>query len=177
MRRWRGPRRRRRGRAGSCASCGRRLDAASRPAPRSLLSFSPTRHSGRTRRPRPSRALVVMSETKQSFLRGLFAGAVHDPLLFPYPPTLDVVDPAEARTVRRLIDELEGMERSGLIDSARFDEEETLPEEVIEAFARIGLLGISIPKEYGGLGLSPAAFARVFATTSAAAPGLGCRAG
>jgi alkylation response protein AidB-like acyl-CoA dehydrogenase len=114
-----------------------------------------------------------MPETKQSFLRGLFAGAIHDPLLFPYPPTLDEVDPAEARTVRRLMDELAGMKRSGLIDSARFDEEETLPEEVIEAFARVGLLGISIPREYGGLGLSPAAYARVFAAVSAADPSCG----
>jgi alkylation response protein AidB-like acyl-CoA dehydrogenase len=60
-----------------------------------------------------------------------------------------------------------------LIDSARFDEEETLPEEVIEAFARVGLLGISIPREYGGLGLSPAAYARVFAAVSAADPSCG----
>ena len=114
-----------------------------------------------------------MPETKQSFLRGLFAGAIHDPLLFPYPPPLDETDPAEARVVRRLIDEMQRMQKSGLIDSARFDEEETLPEEVIEGFARIGLLGISIPEEYGGLGLSPAAYARVFAALSAIDPSCG----
>src|SRR5829696_3757273 len=113
-----------------------------------------------------------MSEDALSFVRGIFAGTIHDTLLFPFPSTLDERDPEETRTVRRLLASLERMSR-GLIDPARFDEEETIPEEVIQAFARIGLLGISIPKEYGGLGLSPAAYARVFAAISAVDPSCG----
>src|SRR5437660_1557893 len=35
-----------------------------------------------------------------SFVRGIFAGALHDELLFPYPPPLERRDPAEARLVR-----------------------------------------------------------------------------
>lgn len=53
-----------------------------------------------------------------------------------------------------------------LIDSAKFDEEETIPENVIRAFAEIGMLGLTIPKKYGGLELSSAAYARVFETLS-----------
>ena len=101
-----------------------------------------------------------------SFVRGIFAGALHDSLLFPYPPPLDRRDPAEARLVRRLIDDLRQMRREGLIDSARFDEEETIGEEVIRALARAGFLALSIPKEYGGLGLSVTAYARVFGELS-----------
>ena len=67
-----------------------------------------------------------MSEAP-SFVRGIFAGAIHHALLFPYPPTLDERDPEETRTVRRLLASLERMSR-GLIDPARFDEEETIPE-------------------------------------------------
>lgn len=37
-----------------------------------------------------------------SFLRDLFAGDINESLLFPYPVTLDVRDPEEARTVHRL---------------------------------------------------------------------------
>ena len=44
-----------------------------------------------------------MEHTKPSFVRGIFAGQIHAPLLFPSPPTLDERDPAEARVVRRLI--------------------------------------------------------------------------
>jgi len=53
-----------------------------------------------------------------------------------------------------------------LIDSAKFDEEETIPENVIRAFAEAGLLGLTIPKKYGGLELSSSAYARVFETLS-----------
>jgi len=53
-----------------------------------------------------------------------------------------------------------------LIDSAKFDEEETIPENVIRAFADAGLLGLTIPKKYGGLELSSSAYARVFETLS-----------
>ena len=101
-----------------------------------------------------------------SFVRGIFAGALHDSLLFPYPPPLDRRDPAEARLVRRLIDDLRQMRREGLIDSARFDEEETIGEDVIRALARAGFLALSIPKDYGGLGLSMTAYARVFGELS-----------
>jgi acyl-CoA dehydrogenase family protein 9 len=53
-----------------------------------------------------------------------------------------------------------------LIDSAKFDEEETIPENVIRAFAEAGFLGLTIPKNYGGLELSSSAYARVFETLS-----------
>ena len=101
-----------------------------------------------------------------SFVRGVFAGALHDELLFPYPPPLDRRDPAEARVVRRLIDDLREMQRSGLIDSARIDEEETIDEDVVRALARTGFLGLTIPKEYGGLGLSSTGYARIFGELS-----------
>ena len=101
-----------------------------------------------------------------SFVRGIFAGALHDTLLFPYPPPLDRRDPTEARVVRRLIDDLRQMQRERLIDSARFDEEETIDEEVVRALAKSGFLGLSIPKEYGGLGLSMTGYARVFGELS-----------
>jgi len=57
--------------------------------------------------------------------------------------------------------------KGDLIDSEKFDEEETIPENVIRAFAEIGMLGLTIPKQYGGLELSSSAYARVFETLSA----------
>jgi len=107
-----------------------------------------------------------------SFVRGIFAGALHDALLFPFPSPLDVRDPDEAKTVRRLIDSLRQMRRERLIDSAAFDEQETIPEPTIKALADHGLLGITIPKEYGGSGLSPTGYARVFGEVSRLDPSL-----
>ncbi|HUQ46820.1 MAG TPA: acyl-CoA dehydrogenase family protein [Gemmatimonadaceae bacterium] len=109
-----------------------------------------------------------MTDIKPSFTRGVFAGIVHDELLFPYPASLDKRNPDEAAVVRRLIGEIDRMERDKVIDSARFDEEETVSEEVTTEFARAGLLGLSIPKQYGGLELSATAYARVFERISAA---------
>lgn len=110
---------------------------------------------------------------KPSFLRDLFTGNINESLLLPYPAPLDVRDPDEARTVRRLVDALNDMVTSGLIDSRRFDEQEFIDEPVIEAFAACGLLAISIPKEYGGLGLSASAYARVFGAVAAIDASLG----
>src|SRR5215831_11548797 len=107
-----------------------------------------------------------------SFVRGIFSGALHDELLFPYPPPLEQRDPGEAAVVRRLIDALYQMRNDGLIDSAAFDEQETIPEATITALAKAGLLGITIPKEYGGTGLSPVGYSRVFSEVSRLDPSL-----
>ena len=104
---------------------------------------------------------------KPSFVRGLFVGEIADELLFPYPAPLDERRPEEAHTVRQLIEALNAMVASGLIDSRAFDETETIPEPVIDAFAHAGLLALTIPTAYGGLGLSASAYARVFGAVAA----------
>src|SRR6476469_9369292 len=98
-----------------------------------------------------------------SFVRGIFSGALHDALLFPFPAPLAN---DEAQHVRRLIGALKDMQREGLIDSAAFDEQETIPEPTIRALAERGLLGLTIPTEYGGAGLSSTGYARVFGEVS-----------
>jgi len=113
-----------------------------------------------------------VSEFKPSFTRGLFAGVVHDKLLFPYPPGLEQRNPEEAATVRRLIAEVDRMERTGIIDPPKFDEDEKVSEEVIVEFAKAGLLALTIPKKYGGLELSATGYARVFERISAVDPSL-----
>ena len=107
-----------------------------------------------------------MADSRPSFVRGLYSGAVHDDLLFPYPPTLEAHDPDEARVVRQLVAGMYRLQREGVIDSARFDEEERVSEEAIRAFAALGMLGLTIPKEYGGLELSSTAYSRVFSALS-----------
>jgi acyl-CoA dehydrogenase family protein 9 len=87
---------------------------------------------------------------------------VHDELLFPYPESLDRRSPDEAAVVRRLATELDAMQRSGLIDAARMDEEETISEELLAEFGRVGMLGLTIPRKYGGLELSATGYARIF---------------
>ena len=106
-----------------------------------------------------------MTSALPSFVRGIFSGAIHDSLLFPYPESLARRDPDETRRVTALIDRLRAIERD-LVDSAAIDEQETIPEPVIRALADAGLLGVTIPVEYGGAGLSPTGYARVFGEVS-----------
>ena len=108
-----------------------------------------------------------MSDFQPSFTRGIFAGVIHDELLFPYPRGLEERNPEEAAVVKRLIGEIDRMERTGIIDPAKFDEDERVSEEVIAEFGKVGLLGLTIPKRYGGLELSATAYARVFERISA----------
>jgi acyl-CoA dehydrogenase family protein 9 len=112
-------------------------------------------------------------QPKPSFLRGLFAGEIHDSLLFPYPEPLERRDAGEARTVRRLIAALHEMRDAGLVDSARFDAEEAIPDETLQAMAEAGLLGITVPRAYGGSGLSSTGYARVFGAVAAMDASLG----
>lgn len=109
-----------------------------------------------------TRRSEVLSDARPSFTRGIFAGAVHDDLFFPYPETLDRRNPDEAATVRRLAGELDGMRKTGLIDSEKFDEQETIGDDVLAEFGRVGLLGLTIPRAYGGLELSATGYARIF---------------
>ncbi len=113
-----------------------------------------------------------MTEAKPSFTRGLFAGVLCSELVFPYPPTLDATNPDEADTVRRLLAALDDR-LGGLVDSVKFDEEETIGDDVIAALAQHGFLAMTTPKRYGGLELSPAAYARVFEAVATVDPSLG----
>ena len=101
------------------------------------------------------------TETAASFTRGLFARAIHDDLVFPYPAPLDERSPDEAKIIRRLTADVAEMVASGLIDAERSDADEAIPEETIRAFAERGLLALTIPTQYGGLGLSATGYAHM----------------
>jgi alkylation response protein AidB-like acyl-CoA dehydrogenase len=109
---------------------------------------------------------------RPSFTRGIFAGEIQDDLVFPYPPPLTRTDPEEDAVVRRLLAALDDR-LGGLIDSVKFDEEETIGDDVIAALAAHGFLGMTIPKRYGGLELSPTAYSRVFEAVGATDSSLG----
>lgn len=113
-----------------------------------------------------------MSGQRESFTRGVFAGRINSALIFPYPAPLTESNPDEAAIVARLVARADGR-LGGLIDSARFDREETIGDDVIAALGQHGFLGMTIPKRYGGLELSSTAYARVFEAIAAADPSLG----
>lgn len=89
-----------------------------------------------------------------SFVRELFAGRMRLDLVDPFPtPTSEEIARAEP-----FFDRLS--ELLATVDSDRIDREGKLPEELIQRLRQIGALGIKIPVEYGGLGLSQLMYTR-----------------
>jgi alkylation response protein AidB-like acyl-CoA dehydrogenase len=98
-----------------------------------------------------------MDGEKASYTRQLFTGTIDDEILFPYPR----IDPEEDRKVSELLRRLEAFCEAH-VDREWIDENERIPDEVVDGLAKLGLFGISIPSEYGGMGLSQSAYCRVF---------------
>lgn len=85
----------------------------------------------------------------------------------PHAPVAIIRDDAEALEVARQVADLF---RPG---AAERDRERRLPLDELELFSRTGLWGISVPREFGGAGVSRVTLARVIALISAADSSLG----
>jgi acyl-CoA dehydrogenase family protein 9 len=72
------------------------------------------------------------------------------------------MDPDEAETVRLMLDSLEKF-RAGV--DARKNDEEGFPEGFLQEVASLGLMGLAVPQEHGGLGLSATGYVRVIQET------------
>lgn len=105
-----------------------------------------------------------MSEEKtelKSVVAGLFYGEVDESDVFPYPAFS-----AEQREIaKEMINAVEKFGQDS-IDSAKMDEESKIPEEVLKGLAELGLMGLGVDEELGGLGLDHTLYARVFSTVA-----------
>jgi len=92
-----------------------------------------------------------------SFSKALLLGEIHQDLVFPYPiPRGD-----EAEKVRRLIAGFRAFAAEH-VNSRRIDDERWIPDEIYRGLGELGLMGLYVPEEYGGQGLSQTGYARVF---------------
>jgi acyl-CoA dehydrogenase family protein 9 len=101
-----------------------------------------------------------MNETKtpppHSFLKELFSGHIDEDLLFPYP----AIGREERETVSAFLDSFRQF-AAEKIDPAKIEREHRVGEDVIRGVGELGLLGMSIPEQYGGYGFSSSAYCRV----------------
>jgi alkylation response protein AidB-like acyl-CoA dehydrogenase len=98
----------------------------------------------------------------QSVAKTLFAGRILHSNLSPYP----AMRGADREVLEPMIDAIDSFldDRTG--DFRRWDEAAGQPAEFIQQLRELGLFGLIIPEEHGGLGLSNAAYARVLSQTS-----------
>jgi len=91
-----------------------------------------------------------------SFTAEVFKGNFRWDLVYPFP--------AQSPEDRKIGDDYIEKIRPVLekyVDPYRIDEEEEYPAETLKALADVGLFGMKIPQQYGGLGLSVTNYARV----------------
>lgn len=97
-----------------------------------------------------------------SFARCLFFGDVDEEQTFPFPG----LDAERRENLSMFVDPVERFMKEK-IDSHRIDKEGKIPPELLEELKGLGLFGLQIPEEHGGLGLSNTGYARLFETVSA----------
>ncbi|KPP72377.1 acyl-CoA dehydrogenase family member 9, mitochondrial-like [Scleropages formosus] len=96
-----------------------------------------------------------------AFAKDLFLGKVNKAEVFPYPE----ISREELEEINQFVAPVEKF-FSEDVDSQRIDREATIPPETLEGIKQLGLFGIQVPEEYGGLGLSNTMYARLGETTS-----------
>lgn len=105
---------------------------------------------------------LFSGEQKPSFVKQLYFGKFDTKSVFPYPaPTLEEQHKTEEylSLVKEFAEEK--------VDADAIDKTQALPDEVIQELGKLGLMGITIPKEFGGLGMSQVAYCRASELLSA----------
>jgi alkylation response protein AidB-like acyl-CoA dehydrogenase len=101
-------------------------------------------------------ALIGPEPHTMGFVKNLFWGNVREELLFPYPET-DVDENARCEKILHDLNEYLSNEHP----ATQIDQEQEIPRWVVDRLFQIGVLGITIPLEFGGGGLGITSYNRV----------------
>lgn len=91
-----------------------------------------------------------------AYAKDLFLGQVNKAEVFPYPE----IGNEELDEINQLVAPVERF-FSEDVDSAKIDRDAKIPPETLNGLKELGLFGIMVPEEYGGLGLSNTMYARL----------------
>ncbi|XP_005812808.1 acyl-CoA dehydrogenase family member 9, mitochondrial [Xiphophorus maculatus] len=91
-----------------------------------------------------------------AYAKDLFLGQINKAEVFPYPE----IGNDELEEVKQFVAPVEKFFNEE-VDSAKIDREAKIPAETLNGLKELGLFGIMIPEEYGGLGLSNTMYARL----------------
>ncbi|HET6249989.1 MAG TPA: acyl-CoA dehydrogenase family protein [Tepidisphaeraceae bacterium] len=100
--------------------------------------------------------LLEGAPAEMGFVKSLFFGRLKLDSVMPYPTQ----DPGEARRTDELIARLTPFLKEH-VDADKIDAEERIPQDVIDGLAQMGVLGMTVPTEYGGGGFTHTAYCRV----------------
>src|SRR5580693_7254932 len=97
-----------------------------------------------------------------SVAKNLLAGRIVEDNLFPYPRLRE----KDREVLGMMLDAIDQFLAPHREDFKRWDREAAQPAEFIQGLRDLGLFGLIIPEEHGGLGLSNAGYARVLSQSS-----------
>jgi acyl-CoA dehydrogenase family member 9 len=97
-----------------------------------------------------------------SVAKSLLAGRIDEDSLFPYPRLRE----KDREVLGLMLDAIDQFLAPHHEDFKRWDRDAAQPEEFIQGLRDLGLFGLIIPEEHGGLGLSNAGYARVLSQSS-----------
>ncbi len=93
---------------------------------------------------------------EMGFIKNMFWGRIREDLVFPY-PEVSAAEKAKCDSLLARLDDYLQNEHPAI----QIDQEEFIPEWAIGRLFELGVLGMTIPEEYGGLGLGVASYNRV----------------
>ena len=101
-------------------------------------------------------------DLESSAAKSLFLGTIVEQNLFPFPK----FEAEEAETLKLVIESLDKFLEGKDEEFRKHDTEGAQPDEYINSLKELGLFGLIIPEEYGGIGLSNSGYSRALQQTS-----------
>jgi acyl-CoA dehydrogenase family protein 9 len=93
---------------------------------------------------------------EQSFMKSLFHGVIAEELIYPFPE----LSRDERDNTAMIVDSVKRFVESN-VDPAKIDHDQVIPDGIIHGMKELGLFGMIIPQEHGGIGLSSSSYARI----------------
>ncbi|MEM1424567.1 MAG: acyl-CoA dehydrogenase family protein, partial [Planctomycetota bacterium] len=100
--------------------------------------------------------LMGPDPTELGFIKNIFRGDLREDLAFPYPES----DAEETARCDQLIAELDEYMRNEH-PAIQIDQEQEIPRWVIDRLFQMGVMGMTIPRDKGGLGMGVTSYVRV----------------
>jgi acyl-CoA dehydrogenase family protein 9 len=89
--------------------------------------------------------------------KALFYGEIQEDMVFPFPNFTN----DQKALVNEMIDAINKF-AEGHVKSEKFDQEGKIPDDVVNGLAGLGLCGLAVEEQYGGMNLDYSLYARVF---------------
>src|ERR1700759_1753003 len=108
---------------------------------------------------------LASPDTNPSFTKGIFLGEIREDLVFPFP----TLSPEENESLTMILDSVRNF-AAEKVDSAKFDHDGQFPDGVRQGMHELGVMGLSIPEEYGGFGAPAKVYNRGFSEIGGEVP-------